>query len=279
MSFPYVVYTPPYDPRSGGIKVLHLLVHELNSRGYQAYCTSQPNPEWNEPPIDHIPKDSIVVYPEIVPGNPWGATTVARWVLNVPGRLAGDTEYDKSELVFPYKRIYNQWGLPERRILLLPAIDLDIFYDRGLERKGKIVYVGKGPVLETLPETQGLYELRKEDTANQENLAILLNRTEVLYTYDNITALWDCARLCGCATVIIPNGQMSREHFDMDETGTDGLGLGIEEEEKAVRSLDSLLFRARYSDLYTQDFPEKLEHFIYLTQARAGWNKMMREMS
>lgn len=269
--FPYVVYTPAYDPRSGGIKVLHRLVHELNERGVPAFCTGPGNPEWNEPPTHGMIEGAIAVYPEIVHGNPFGAKTVARWVLNVPGRLAGPTEYDSSEIVFPYKNCFNQWNYPNDRVLLLPAIDTDIFVDKHQNRDIKAFYVGKGHATPMVPETEGLYEIRKEDTADQHKLADLLNRIEILYIYDNITALWDCARLCGCPVVIIPNGELTEEDLENDELPAAGLALGVENCDRAVFTINSADFREAYLGLFNV-FQDRLGTFIDLTQKRAAFH-------
>jgi hypothetical protein len=274
MSFPYIVYTPPYSAEVGGIKVLHRLVHELNVKGYEAFATGTTNPEWWEPTTNSVPDTGIAVYPEVVAGNPWGTNTVARWVLNVPGRLGGEEEYAKTELIFPFKRVYNQWGLPEDRILLLPVIEMDLFYDMGLKRSGRAFYNGKGINCPRVPETEGLMEIVKEDNWDKEALALKLNSIELLYTYDNITALWDVARMCGCPVVIIPNGEMTREHFDMDEAGTDGLGLGIEETQKALDTIDSVSFKEHYSTLFNT-FDSRLDTFISITQARAGYSNSL----
>ena len=84
-----------------------------------------------------------------MPGNPWGAPQVVRWVLNVPGLLGGDRSYASDELLFAYhERFYP--GVP---LLYLPWFD-PIYVDRREPRAGAVSYIGKsnsGPLPEPAP--------------------------------------------------------------------------------------------------------------------------------
>lgn len=197
----YVIFAYPYTHASGGGKVLHRLCHELRLRGEDAYVTAEvTNPEWDTPTWrDEMTPDVIAVYPEIVRGNPLGAWHVARWVLNVPGKLGGDGAYAPSEMVFSWDPSFLD-GVP---LLHLPAVETDIYRDRHEPRSGALYFVGKGDSGAPPNASPVTLAMRLDRYA----LADALNRAEVLYSLDGVTAMAQIALLCGCPVVIVPTGE------------------------------------------------------------------------
>ena len=199
---PYLIWSYAYSHASAGPKALHRLCHELNDEGLEAYVGwPEVNPEWNTPyHAAPLAGDWCAVYPEIVSGNPWNAPHVARWVLNVPGLLrGGDKEYDPSEMVFSWSSTFLD-GVP---LLFLPAIELDIYTDRGEPREGMLYYVGKGlqgDVVGAQPITRAMREDRYA-------LADALNHATLLKSFDPVSAMNYIALLCGCPVLIVPTGE------------------------------------------------------------------------
>ena len=73
----YLIVTPFYRNNSAGIRVLYELQKHLIRAGYDAKTINE---------ISHTAQDDeIVIYPEIVFGNPLKAKKVVRYILNVPG--------------------------------------------------------------------------------------------------------------------------------------------------------------------------------------------------
>ena len=256
---PYVIWSPPYHECSGGIRVLHRLCHELTKRDIETYITTEVLcDDLLETSYRDDSDDFIAVYPEIVAGNPLGAKTVARWVLNVPGRLAGETEYDKDEIIFPFSRILNQWGLPEERVLYLPELNLDFYYDKNdRPRHNKVAYFGKG---------KGAVDKDTIVLGNKPTVerADLLRSSYVMYCFDNMTAMMNVSRLCGCPVVLIPNGELTEEQLNMWETGRDGIAYGKEQYLRTT-NFHSGDYRLKYKE-EIKKFDEKLENFIKETQ-------------
>src|SRR3954469_3045856 len=106
MSFTFLVWAPPYTHRSSGVRALYRLCHHLNNGGYPSAIMSErvanDLPDWSTPFHFGPVGDSIVIYPEIVSGNPLQARKVVRWALNNPGLLGGDSSYPDEEMVFVY---------------------------------------------------------------------------------------------------------------------------------------------------------------------------------
>lgn len=250
---PYLIYSYPYSHASAGPKVLHRLCHELNAAGQRAYVSfPETNPAWNTPyRAPSIDPSWVAIYPEVVSGNPWGASTVARWVLNTPGKLGGDKEYDPAEIVFTYARIFHDTA----PLLELPAVETDIYFDRGLPRQGAAIYGGKRGVWRAMPGTEITLEMRQEP----ERLAEFLNSVEVLYCFDMVSGMIDVARLAGCPVVIIPDGTLDRQQWD-SAAGWNGIGW-----DEMPKHWDPVAFRAEYM-MRVAAFGPQLREFVRQTQ-------------
>jgi hypothetical protein len=149
----YLIWAPPYDESSGGIKVMHRLAVELQLRGYDVSInTDKQNPKWPAVKAFQLRNNTpnrycIAIYPEIVSGNPFFTDTIVRYLLNVPGQCSPDYwhTWGDDELDFTYSRLFNtKLRMPDSQILLIPHIDLDVFYDKHLTRTTRFVYRGKG---------------------------------------------------------------------------------------------------------------------------------------
>lgn len=258
---PYIIWTPPWDATSGGIMVLYHFCHEMNVRGYEAYINSSiPAPYLYTPFYNRNLENPIAVYPEIIRDNPLGCNTVARWLLNNAGKLLRqDASFFPTGELFAFSHMFNDQNLPEERIMFLPIIGTDIYRDTKQPRDKVLFYVGKGwgTPREEIP---GAIEIYKETGFNPQALAYLLQTGKVLYCYDNITAMTELARLCGCPVVLIPNGEYTEEKYKEHEMGMDGLGWG-----KMPEPFDSDTFRERYMTL-KETFYTKLDNFVRITQ-------------
>jgi len=248
---PIVIWTPPYDPLSGGIIVLHRLCQELRELGQDAYINVA-GCGLNTPTWHGESNDFTAIYPEIVFGNPLNAPKVVRWVLNKPGKIGGPLKYP-GEIVFSFSRNYLE--VPENRYLSYPTLETDIFIDKHLERTYPLVYVGKGYNIPRVPETSGIREITRVNCLNKPELAEIFNHATVLYSYDVITAITDMARLCGCPVCLIPDSDYPKENYK-PELGMNGIGWYGDK-----ISIDSDKFRKTYLNLFKK-FKKQLLNLI-----------------
>lgn len=201
----YIIYAPEYSHRSNGIKVLYKLSEELNNRGYDAYMYA-PHDKNNTHfkyinPNDitkEIRKNDIIIYPEIVSGNPLEFQNVVRWILYYPGKNGGSTSYQDYEVLFSYSKEYF-----DTNILYVPTIDLNIFYDNKTQKTKDCVFVYKGGKWKDIPELNNLTTITPSFPQKQEDLVKLLQMTNILYSYDEHSSLLDEAVLCGSKVKII----------------------------------------------------------------------------
>lgn len=180
-----------------------------------------------------VSKDTIVVYSELMFGNPLKAKKVVRWLLyhNKHYKLNGDKTigYDKNDLFFSYREVFNDWVLnPECRICYTPYMDLKKYkrYNYG-ERHGKCYILRKGEwrvnkddckdgiIVDDLPE--------KEKTR-------VFNECEYCISYDTQTAYSQIAAMCGCISIVVPEKDKGRKDYRQNESSF-GEAFGFDKDE------------------------------------------------
>jgi hypothetical protein len=258
----FVVWAPPYRNESSGVRVLHRLCHLLNCIGQTATITTEvTHPDWNTPVARAISDETIVVYPEVVIGNPLNAKRVVRYVLNSPGLLGGEPVYDPAEMVFYYDDLFRAVAqaatsepLADRK-LRISLLEPEVFYDdRSAKRTYDCFYVGKGRSLRErapLPGESAMVHIQSMFPPTRLGLANLLRGCKTLYTYDNVSAIIHEGRVCGARVVFVTD---------------DGL----------IEYTDD--FTGYESDYYDT---AKIEHFVELTLARwpAGRSERPNDIS
>lgn len=198
----YVIWTPAYA-KSNGIKVLHLLYKKLEEKGFNVWLYS-PKPhlqgyKYIKKISNELKNNAIVVYPEIVFGNPLGFQNVARYVLHYPGVLGGAAQFHHSEVIFTHNKDF----FPQAFLLTLPWIDETIFYEDDSEKVQDCYFVYKGGKFREAEETKGLLEINMQYPKTPKELADLLRKTKTLYSYDACSSILDEAVLCGAIVKII----------------------------------------------------------------------------
>jgi len=199
----FVIYSPPYKNCSAGIRVLYKLADMLNGLGHTAICTDK------EP---NIQDNFIVIYPEIVKGNPWNAKNVVRYYLNVAGKLGGNEINDASEMMVGYSKQFGNFKDSE-------ILFIDVFngFDYSYEEKyiESCFWIGKGKYVDCDCIKDSI-EITRTYPHTREELAVLLKRTKVFYSFDYCTGLTEEAKRAGCKVYYIINGIPEEVDVDSD---------------------------------------------------------------
>ena len=276
---PYLIETHPWKRTSAGGKALHLLAEHLAYKGIEVYTSgpthmrgvTQATPEQ----VAMVAADGIVVYPEVEAGNKHKARRVARLLLNIPGHIRGDKEFPRSELLFAHNRILSRYLRDVDNILTVPVTNT-LDFDQPDEnerytRRGALVWRGMGKPkrpTEFIVDAEMAREITLEWPRTQGVLADLFRRADIFYTYQNFTNLTIEARLCGCPTVIIPNGLYSKAEFEAARPGVAGLAWGNSDAEIEHARATVGQFRAAFYKMHNE-FGIQLERFIEKTQGMA----------
>lgn len=219
LNAPYYIDAPPFRENSGGVRALHYLCHALNLIGEEAYVTTNVVSPALRTPIatSEIQRKHqsegrypIVVYPEVISGNPQKARHVVRYLLNIPGLLTGTPPvWGADDLVYSHGVEAVPEGM-EAQLLRVPLIDTRIFNTDGVDdskRSGGLLlihrYLDRGGLLDDV--TMGCTEISmRVPHRTPVELAALYRTAECLYTYEPSTACYE-AQACGCPVVYLPN--------------------------------------------------------------------------
>lgn len=213
---------------------------------------------------EHLPH-AIVVYAEVVIGNPTNAPNVVRWFLNRPGRIVEEVSYGQNELYFFYMEAFDDPAINPDRDNLLRVTYIDPTYRRTNfgRRQGScyLVRKGRGRMLDQHPA-----DAVPVDGLSHEEMAAVFNRTEFLYTYDGYTLLTMYASLCGCTPIFLPEDGLTVEEW-APSGRIPGLAFGEAEKDWAVRTGPELIDKVE-RDL--ADEAAMLARFIAKCRARFG---------
>lgn len=267
----YIIVTPGYRHNSNGVKTMHYLAHCINEAGgYAALLScdgnSNLNPDWSTCWSSSVlPDDDIVIYPDIISGNPLDAQRVVRWYLNRPGYVSGvPVSPGPHDLIYDHSAVL---GLGHPVLHLLPPAHPAFFAHGKEQRQWNCVYQGKSHTRHRLPGlNKDKIEITRDWPETPENLAKLLRHANCLYTYDPLSATCLDAVLCGCLVVVVPTPPYGFKDLVKSELGCPGIALDMSPEEIA-RAKDSLpQVRARFLDCFMTG-REAVKEFIQTTQA------------
>lgn len=213
------VLAPGYTHRSAGISVLHFLIHSLRELGFDAYFIplSEPStvcPKYNTPSvlqgvtaggIQEIREEWVIVYPEIVSGNPLEAKRVVRYLLNYEAALLGKgMEAGPDDFILTYSRLFH----PTAPVLYYPYFEADALIRAGkidatVERTLDAFYAGKGKEFQECPPIPNAVQITRNWPPNKSDFYDLLGRVRVFYSYDWLTSTAIDAALMGCEVRLI----------------------------------------------------------------------------
>lgn len=260
----YIIFAPSYSPNAGGTVVLHKLCDLINKSGRDAvlypffpqfkinkknlselipfvrnsvgsfFRGYKTNASFNTPIFSGQILDSdIVVYPEIVFGNPLRAKNVVRWLLHKPGNFTGEVFYGSKELYFKFDHglvdDFSYYGSKvSNNILKILHIPNDIYNQDGvsLERCGTAYSIRKGT---NKPAVHHPKDAILIDGMSHEDIAKVFKKVKTFISYDSYSAYSTFAILCGCDSIVIPEKDLSKYDWYPDERNRYGIAYGIED--------------------------------------------------
>jgi len=219
----FLVVSPRYYHKSEGVVVLHQLANDLRGLGHEAgiIWLDVNNTNCDTFLINHSPRTSgllysdlvienfddynpeldIVIYPEIVPGNPLAAKRVVRYFLNREGFCLKNNRVnpDPSDFIMAFHPEYVD---QPKLIVFKPTFDLSkVEGVEALEKHLNTYYVGKAIMDIKIPIIGGALNL--DQIENKAEYERTLLQAKYVFTYDPITSVIRDAILFGAIPVIV----------------------------------------------------------------------------
>jgi hypothetical protein len=265
----FLIVTPNFTHRSAGVRALFRLCHHLNCAGYPSAVIPMPGNSI----VDYSPwyvlgyegeiDNAIVIYPEIILGNPYKAAKVVRWVLNDPGLLGGDKYYSDDEIVFVYDpqkiniintAVKTPIGLD--RVLWVGVVDPGIIYpDTKVEKNIDCSFSNKGYSLSIeFPLDPSLGVKRLEDiTPDAVSLGNVLRQTRTLYSYDHYSNLLREATISGCDVRVIDS-------------------KGVWHNPELCDCQLNIVWSPNFREIYKSQFYDSTVVYNFISQLPASWS-------
>jgi O-antigen biosynthesis protein len=264
--FTIYIASVPYTETSGGVRALFLLCHHLNQLGFRAFMenVAGSGPSHLNTPTARPPNgpddDAVVVYYEGVPGNPWRARHVVRYLLNKPGVASNDRTvlYEPSDIILTFDKSHVPPGY-QSFDLYMPLVDRRHYYppEENSQRSGFVICSKSKPdkplVLPTwcTPLTLALPHRPR----THEALGELYRSSRAMIAYGRTTAIYE-ALSCGCPVLAISSPIFNQESFQ-PRFGGAGITWDLSEEGLRGAAADVSRFAAVYKKI-EEDFPRHL---------------------
>ena len=298
MNKKFVIYTNGYNDNIGGIVVLHQLCDLLNKRGEQAYIWNRYRPLFNfKQPLRSLylffkyykkmmkhgynmnPRlktplatkadleDAIVIYPEIVEGNPLQGKNVVRWLLHKPGfNSSGKIDFGKNDLFFYYLKAYDdsRFNKFPDNYLHIENIRRDTYTQTNFaERKGSCYIVRKAKNPQFIHDLSDSIQI---DGLSHQEMAEVFNKVKYCIAYDPYTMFSVYAVMCGCISIIVPESGVTKEQWQPSEEDRYGLAYGFDDVEYALATKEKLLYRLEQkeieSNILVDEFVSKCKNYF-----------------
>lgn len=210
-----------------------------------------------------IDDETIVIYPEIVYGNPLGAENVVRWLLYYYKYEKYSNAFSLSDKFVCFREIFNSETLnPKRDSLYIKHFDNNLYrqYNFG-ERKGNCYILRKGKGRKDLPEKFDGPVF--DDNMTQEELVRMFNTYKYCYSYDTQTFYTSIAAVCGCIPIVIMEpGKTVDDYLSGSETRHFGIAWGNtpEQIQYAIDTRDKLLESLDYTKMNRENTSKFIEY-------------------
>lgn len=230
----FIITSRPYNHQSFGVVTLHKLYDQLKILGFEVeliffegdgknckWGFSQ-NPAFYRPGtelllkkdykkyLEEVRSEGIIIYPEIIFGNPLSGKNIVRYLLNKEGALkpwgmnssAGDFYLTHSKM---FRDHFDFLLFNPPTINWLPEIEIKPLEHRSID----VSYLGKGIKYGFEKIIQGTLEITRQWPNSQGQLRLLLSNSRYFFCFDALTSTALDAILCGSVPFIFEGGPVT----------------------------------------------------------------------
>ena len=217
-----IIYTPPYNIKIGGIIVMHYfakLVNKKCNNKFRAKLFMYNNIRYENPfcndfaKIDEINENTVVIYPEVISGNPLNAKHVVRWILlelGIEMPLDHYKNWGINDLVYFWETIVNIKNYSQ---LCCPFLNPLFKNNNSNERTNTCYLVKKGPLIHKNINYIHPTESICIDDFSLEEINRTFNICKYFYCYDPNSAYTIYSAICGCIPIIYPIDDLDENDY------------------------------------------------------------------
>lgn len=264
-----LVNSPPFDPKSGGVRALFMLCETLRRLRFQAFLIAPPD---DFPPALRkllIPqgrlhltfRTDIVVYSEVQPANVREANHVVRFLLNKPGVAMTNvaSTYGPHDFFVHFDANHVPEGR-QSQDLYTPLVDRQFYHREGeaTDRQGYVLCTKRHttPPIAIPDHLRPLTVVSPPNTMTHDQLGDLYRRSRAFIAFERTTAIYE-ALSCGCPVICFATDVFNRSTF---QPRFGGAGLTWDFTPEAIAQAMSTV--GRFNEIYEaieRDYPARVE--------------------
>lgn len=296
LDFKFIIWAPKLDYQVGGIVVLHHLAKDLMDLGYRAMLYNPEGHRYENPfcsqfaNLSDVDDHSVVIYPEVIEGNPLKALNVVRWMLCDLGVHTSPDIYkswDAHDLIFHFSSFNSTYQAKDLEILYTLWIDPAI-ENRGLKRSGSCYLFRKASKFHQDIKMIHPKDAVMIDHCSNEEIIQIFNEKEIFYNYDPHSYYDAIAVMCGCPAVVYPlegvskldwlKSKASFQAFSGKSDNMAGIAYGLSDIMHAYKTLP--LARQEQEEAVkfgkgtVRRFADRIHAYFFECSARDAWNTL-----
>ncbi|MEA5578500.1 methyltransferase type 11 [Anabaena sp. UHCC 0451] len=275
----FVIYSPCFQSNIGGVVALYSLAYTIDKSGFDCKIFDRDGFKLSNSIFEKyahkedINENTVVVYPEVIVGNPLKAKYVVRWILcelgiNCPQDIY--TSWGKDDFVYHYCT-YNLEKDIKNYNIIAPLYINPALKNHGQSRNGYCHIIRKGHKFhKNLQYVHPQDSLFLDDHLSQEILIEIFNIKEYLISYDPYSYINFIAAMCGCIPIIIPIADSTKQEWlrsstlsiileKYEEYELKGIAYGFNEVEYARNTLPEARYQQEISIKYGE---ETIQRFV-----------------
>ncbi len=219
--------------------------------------------------LPFVDSNTVVVYPDVIYGNPLHARNVVRWQLYYPRYDMNSGAYGKDDVFFFFRALYaDHTGILDPQILYLLTFDFDLYKnDNRSDRSGKCYFIRKGKDRNDLPVK---YDGPVLDNLSEEKIVESLNRCEYCIFYDTASFYMTIALACGCTVIVVPEPGKTRADYVKQNEAWCGVAFGYDDKEISY-ARETAHFSIEY--LYQMEHDNKAYVLNFVNRCNEKWRQ------
>lgn len=215
-------------------------------------------------------RNTIMIYPEVIFGNPLFASNIVRWLLYHYKFEGVEGAYSIDDLFVAYREVFNSPTLnPQHRVLHMSYFDHNLYRQYNFTKRSGNCYIVRSSKVGNRTDIPASFDGPVfNDNMTQNEIVKMFNECEYCYSYDTQTFYMSIAAVCGCIPIVVMEpGKTERDYLAPGETHW-GVAYGDSKEQiEYAKETRSLLIKSLD---YAESNMENAKRFVEILESNYG---------